>query len=199
MKNVLVGAIALALVLSSTSADACRCREKRTQAANKAKSGAGHGSSCGSGCGSSCGGACSVMTAKPEVTRDTHAIPSQIEWLDLETALTRAREDDRLLLVQFSFGKQCQHCLNLERGLFRNPAVTEMLNAGNGVIPVRVPLWAITPAERAFGEKVEYDEDCLLTLVDATGEVVRSKSGQRFSTRGLPSAEALVAMLSQPG
>ena len=183
--------VALFLVtgLHATPADACGKQMPQT---------AGVGCGAGCGCGqSACAGAdgCMHGSAGKGVDRDTYAQKTKVRWHNLGEANRLAHSRRLPILVHFSFGKQCDHCQQLAKRVFNDPTLASTLNRGDRAIAVRVPLWAMTPAERALAEKLGYQEDCLLALIDADGNLLQTNSGRELKTRGIPDAEALLETL----
>ncbi len=152
-----------------------------------AKTGCGGG---GGGCG--CGG---QKAARNRVDRGTHALPSSIAWRSLEEGRQEAARTRRPILVFFSFGKLDPYSKDLNQVLFGDANVQATLNGDTAAIPVRIPLWAMTPAERALGEKLGYQEDALLALMNADGKVARTRGGQPMQTTGVPDPAALLATI----
>ncbi len=190
----LVATVATALYALPAAA----CPSQRT---TEAKAGCGGGCGCNAapagGCGESAVGACGCGsgTMDARIDRGSFAIKSKVAWRSLREGMLEARTRGIPMLVHFSFGTQCEHCKQLAQRVFNDQSVASALNEGGRAVPVRIPLWAMTPAERAFGEKVGYQEDCVLALVDHTGQVVRASDGRELKTRGIPEAEALLTTL----
>ncbi len=163
--------------------------------------GAAEAGGCGGGCGAAkaggCGGGCGCGsgTMDARIDRGSFAIKSKVAWRSLRQGALEARTRGIPMLVHFSFGTQCEHCKQLAQRVFNDNNVASTLNQNGRAVPVRIPLWAMTAAERAFGEKVGYQEDCVLALVDHTGQVMRSSDGRELKTRGIPDAEALLTTL----
>ena len=130
------------------------------------------------------------------IDRQTFAVASDVDWRDLDRGRAEAREGRLPMLLHLSFGSQCEHCRELEHRVFSDPELLKSLNSGEYAVPVKIPLWAMTPAERAFAERLGYREDCFLALVRADGEVLKTASSQKsFMTHGLPDPEALLQVL----
>ena len=134
--------------------------------------------------------------ARDIVDRSTFAISSKVTWRDLARGRMEARQANLPILAHFSFGSQCRHCRELEQQLFSNTEVLTILNSGKRVVPVEIPLWALTAAERAFAEQLDYGDNCLLALVDVDGQILTTASGDRkLETQGLPDPEAFAKAL----
>lgn len=179
---------------------ATACPSQRTTEAK-----AGCGGECGGGCGGAKAGGCGSNaiggcgcgsgTMDARIDRGSFAIKSKVAWRSLRDGIQEARTRGIPMLVHFSFGTQCEHCKQLTQRVFNDHRIASALNRDGRAIPVRVPLWAMTPAERALGEEVGYQEDCILALVDHSGRVLRASDGRELKTRGIPDAEALLATM----
>ncbi len=164
--------------------------------------GAAEKAGCGGGCGGAkagCGGGgggcgCGGQKAA-RLDRGTYALPTSIAWRSLDQGRQEAARSGRPMLVFFSFGRLDAHSKSLNQVLFGDAEVQATLNGGGAAIPIRVPLWAMTPAERALGEKLGYGEDALLALLGADGKVVRTREGRPMQTTGVPDPAALLVTI----
>jgi hypothetical protein len=117
--------------------------------------------------------ACAMTANKPHHDTDTSAIgtlpdsqyASKVNWNSLEEGIKKARAAGKPMLVDFAVHEGCERCEFLQANVYSRDTIVDKIN--KDFIPVFIDLaQALTPEERALGEKHEFHDDCLLLFLD---------------------------------
>ena len=104
---------------------------------------------------------------------------AELNWYSLKDGMEKAKVEKKPMIIDFFFGKGCPRCEALQKNVYDNAAISKKIT--DDFVPVRVDLSKkLTPEEKAFGDKFEYKNDCLLLFLDYNGNVLNGPGGQRL-------------------
>ena len=107
------------------------------------------------------------------------AASAEVRWYSLKEGMDKAKIEKKPVIVDFFFGKGCPRCELLQKNVYANAEISKKIM--DDFIPVRVDLSKkLTPEEKAFGDKFEFKEDCLLLFLDYNGNVIAGPGGLRL-------------------
>ena len=103
----------------------------------------------------------------------------EIRWFSLQEGMERAKTTQKAMLVDFYFGKDCPRCVALKKSIYDDPLISQMIT--QNVVPIRIDLARkLTAEENKLGERYGYKRDCLLLLLDSSGNVLKDPKGQNL-------------------
>ena len=107
------------------------------------------------------------------------SVSAEVIWHSIKEGTAKAKVEKKPMIVDFFFGKGCPRCEKLQKNVYDNAEISKKIM--DDFVPVRVDLSKkLTPEEKAFGDKFEFKEDCLLLFLDYNGNVIAGPGGLRL-------------------
>jgi thiol-disulfide isomerase/thioredoxin len=109
-----------------------------------------------------------------------YAVPAgDLKWFSLKDGIEKAREEKKIMIVDFFYGKGCPRCEMLERDVYSNPEIAKKIN--DEFIPIFIDLSKpLSKEEEDLGNKFDYKKDCLLLFLDPDMNVLKDPSGRKM-------------------
>ena len=115
-----------------------------------------------------------------------------IRWRDLSEGKKEAGEKKLPILVDFFMGKGCPRCEKLVDTVYANPEFAEKIN--RHFIPVRINRnFTLTTEELNLDKKLGSNGECVLTFLDADGNIVTDENGEQIKSMAILTEESFAA------
>ncbi len=127
--------------------------------------------------------ACAMSTNKPHHVEgmsgmDKHPDSQyawKVNWNTLQEGMHKSKTEGKPMLVDFAVHEGCERCELLQANVYSRDTIVDKIN--EDFIPIFIDLArALTPEERALGEKHEFHDDCLLLFLDHNAEPILDKN-----------------------
>ena len=117
-----------------------------------------------------------------------------LNWRPLAEGKVEAREKGMPILIDFYFGEGCHRCMVLDREVYNNQQIAELIN--RDFVPVRIDLSkTLTADEKALEDNFATGGECLLGFLDKNGKLVKTQKGKNLCTMNMISREEFITYL----
>ena len=107
------------------------------------------------------------------------AIGGDVKWFTLKDGMAKAKNEKKPMIVDFFYGKGCQRCEKLEKGVYSNPRIAKKIN--DDFVPVLIDLLKpLSKEEEDLGNKYDYKKDCLMLFLDPDMNIIKDPSGRKM-------------------
>lgn len=111
-----------------------------------------------------------------------------IHWRTLEAGKKEASARKTPILVDFYYGEGCHRCVALEERVYADADIAQIVK--RDFVPVRIDIsHSLSGDEKKLAELMKTGGECMLLFLDAAGQVVANRKGQRICTMGMLSPE----------